>query len=537
MYSAHFNLQDQPFNITPDPAYLYLSPYHREALGHLLYGAGEHGGFVLLTGEVGTGKTTLIRALLAKEMEDIEAALILNPRVTATELIAGICDELGVSYPKQAKTLKPLVDALNEHLLETHAQGKRTVVIIDEAQSLAPEVLEQVRLLTNLETEREKLLRMFLIGQPELRELLARPDMRQLSQRITARYHLEPLDRQQTQEYIYHRLEVAGGRRGLFTRGALKSVYRYSQGVPRLINLICDRALLGAYSGDLDQVDAATVRQAAREVLNDAERREPLSAPRWRLAGGALAVIAIATVMFTFWQDETIERVVGQSTATAAQTPVQAVDTDPPVKIQHPSTQLLTDTASKRLALIGLLDLWNWQQPIPTDDICQALASTELRCLEGSGGWDELTRLNRPAALAIGGETPGYIVLRSVAGDEVQVITAKATLTLPREQLLQVWGGRYTLLWRTTQDAQLIHAGMQGEPVLWLRERLAALDGEDEAFDTGNAVFDNRLLRQVQDFQRRHQLQPDGLVGPRTQIMLNQHASPDTTPRLLSRDG
>ncbi|MBL8259625.1 MAG: AAA family ATPase [Candidatus Competibacteraceae bacterium] len=267
MYADYFGLREPPFSITPDPAYVYLSQHHREALAHLLYGTDENGGFVQLTGEVGTGKTTLVRSLLEQKLERVDIALCLNPRLTVEELLATVCDELGVAYPPEHPTLKALVDALNDHLLRVHAAGRRTVLIIDEAQNLSREVLEQIRLLTNLETAKHKLLRIILVGQPELRQLLARPDLRQLAQRITARYHLPALDAEDAAAYVRHRLRVAGGREDLFSRGALRAVHQRSAGIPRLINIICDRALLGAYGQNAKQVNAGTVRQAAREAL------------------------------------------------------------------------------------------------------------------------------------------------------------------------------------------------------------------------------------------------------------------------------
>ncbi|MBS1247393.1 MAG: hypothetical protein H6R48_182, partial [Proteobacteria bacterium] len=257
MYAPHFGLREPPFAITPDPAYVYLSRHHQEALAHLLYGVGENGGFVQLTGEVGTGKTTLVRTLLEQQLENVDIALCLNPRLTVAELLATVCDELGASYSPEPHTLKALLDALNAHLLQTHAAGRRTVLILDEAQNLSREVLEQIRLLTNLETAKHKLLRIILVGQPELRTLLARPDLRQLAQRITARYHLPPLDRRETAAYIDHRLRVAGGREDLFTWGARRVVYGHSGGIPRLINIICDRALLGAFGQGARRINAS----------------------------------------------------------------------------------------------------------------------------------------------------------------------------------------------------------------------------------------------------------------------------------------
>lgn len=285
MYTQFFNLREMPFSITPDPAYLYMSPRHQEALGHLLYGTGQYGGFVQLTGEVGTGKTTVVRTLLEQKLEGVEVAMIHNPRQSEREFVQSICDELRVDYDKLGTpSLKTLVDALNRHLLANHAASKRTVLIIDEAQNLQPGVLEQVRLLTNLETHKEKLLRIMLVGQPELSEVLSRPELRQLASRITARYHLTPLDEDETGEYIRHRLGVAGTQEELFSPEAVIEIHRRSGGVPRLINVLCDRALLGAYAATQRRVLPALVRGAAAEVLGK-ERQAGGDRRRGRFGG------------------------------------------------------------------------------------------------------------------------------------------------------------------------------------------------------------------------------------------------------------
>ncbi len=293
MYLKHFNLTERPFSITPDPRFLYMSDRHREALAHLLYGLGEGGGFVQLTGEVGTGKTTICRCLLEQVPGNVDVALVLNPKVTAVELIATVCDELGVTYPPETHSIKILTDVLNRHLLEAHARGRHTVLIIDEAQNLSLEALEQVRLLTNLETPTRKLLQIILIGQPELRELLAREEMRQLSQRVTARYHLEPIAQEDIGSYIQHRLQICGISHIVFNKRAVDLIRRLSGGIPRLINVLCDRALLGAYVEGKSQVDRDTAKKAAREVM--AEEAELPADRRWMvpalvsLAGGLLA--------------------------------------------------------------------------------------------------------------------------------------------------------------------------------------------------------------------------------------------------------
>ncbi|MFP4494751.1 MAG: AAA family ATPase [Halochromatium sp.] len=293
MYLKYFGFSEASFSITPDPQYLFLSEQHREALAHLLYGAGENGGFVLLTGEVGTGKTTICRAFLEQTPEPVDVALVLNPALTAIELMQAICHEFGVATPDPQESAKVLVDRLNGFLLDAHARGRQPVVMIDEAQNLRPQVLEQVRLLTNLETAKQKLLQIFLIGQPELREILASRALRQLNQRITARFHLNPLSARETAAYVDHRITVAGVQRPLFSAAALREVYRRSRGVPRLINLICDRALLGAAVSRRLQVTPSIVRRAARELLGERRPQRQPSRRQSPLAMAAALVLAL----------------------------------------------------------------------------------------------------------------------------------------------------------------------------------------------------------------------------------------------------
>src|SRR5688572_4382828 len=298
MYASFFGLNEKPFSITPDPRYLFLSERHAEALAHLVYGINEAGGFIQLTGEVGTGKTTVVRSLLTQAPKHAEIALILNPRMTPAEFLLAICEELGLTVAAGSeRSLKDLVDLLSRHLLKAHSHGKRIVLVVDEAQNLAIDVLEQVRLLTNLETNTQKLLQIILIGQPELRDLLDRTELRQLAQRITGRYHLDPLSRGESEAYVRHRLRVAGATADIFSASSLVEVYRLSGGVPRVINVICDRALLGAYTQDRHRVTGALVRRAASEVFG---RR---FAPHWLPWFGvsAAAVVLLATAL-ALWQ-------------------------------------------------------------------------------------------------------------------------------------------------------------------------------------------------------------------------------------------
>ena len=296
MYPKYFGLKEPSFSIAPDPRYLFLSEQHKEALAHLLYGAGESGGFVLLTGEVGTGKTTVCRAFLEQLPEGVDVALIVNPAMTASELLLNCCDEFRIPVGAGAHSVKVLVDRLNDYLLAAHAVGRRPVLMIDEAQNLRPKVLEQIRLLTNLETTKAKLLQIFLIGQPELRTMLDREGLRQINQRITARYHLHPLSAAETGDYIRHRVAVAGVDRPLFTAGAIRRIHQLAGGVPRVVNILCDRALLGACVSRVSQVTPAVVAKAAREVRGEGVKTARPAAARPAMAGAAALTLMLTAL-------------------------------------------------------------------------------------------------------------------------------------------------------------------------------------------------------------------------------------------------
>ena len=302
MYTHYFNLKQAPFSIAPDPRYLFMSERHREALAHLLYGVGSGGGFVLLTGEIGAGKTTVCRCFMEQIPADCKLAYIFNPKLTVEELLLSICDEFGIALAPAgagAVSVKSYVDAINGYLLASHAQGKNNVLIIDEAQNLSADVLEQLRLLTNLETSERKLLQIILIGQPELRTMLARPELEQLAQRVIARYHLGSLSERDTGSYIAHRLAVAGaGAASPFPRSLMGKIYRLTKGVPRRINLLCDRALLGAYVENSSVVTRSILRKAGGEVFGVVAGKP--AASRWPLAAALLAGVAISAA--AAWQ-------------------------------------------------------------------------------------------------------------------------------------------------------------------------------------------------------------------------------------------
>ena len=343
MYLKHFNLSERPFSITPDPRFLYMSARHKEALAHLLYGLSDGGGFVQLTGEVGTGKTTICRCLLEQVPENVDLAVVLNPKVTAIELIATICDELGIDYPA-SYSIKGLIDVLNIYLLQAYKRGRRTVLIIDEAQNLSVDVLEQIRLLTNLETSTQKLLQIVLIGQPELRSMLASEEMRQLSQRITARYHLDPITRDEADAYIKHRLQICGNSRPVFTRRSINRIQKLSGGIPRLINVLCDRAMLGAYVEGKAQVDLKVLKKAAREVINETRPAGDNKRMPWQLAV-ITAVLALGALFVYQYLQQAGKPVVPPVAQSGAGPVVAAAPDAPEVTVVEPVAAAIAGTS------------------------------------------------------------------------------------------------------------------------------------------------------------------------------------------------
>ena len=341
MYAAYFGLSELPFSIAPDPQYLYMSDRHREAMAHLLFGIKGGNGFVVLAGDIGTGKTTLCRCLLEQIPEDIDIALILNPRQNENELLQTICDELDIDTPLDA-TNKQLLDALNDRLLESFSDGRKIVLVIDEAQLLSYSVLEQIRLLTNLETNKHKLLQIILIGQPELNDLLAQPELKQLGQRVTARYFLEPLEEHETAEYIHYRLSVAGRHDAeIFRPEAKRLIHRRSGGVPRLINVICDRALLGAFAEGKSRIDRKLARQAANEVTGSAIPARSNKPWLWWLPAtvGVAALVGISWWMSALYHQQSSDSEVATDSAERF-TPVEPVPESAPVSAssaKHPA--------------------------------------------------------------------------------------------------------------------------------------------------------------------------------------------------------
>lgn len=522
MYANYFGLTENPFSITPDPRYLFLSARHTEALAHLLYGVTESGGFIQLTGEVGTGKTTLIRSLLEKLPDNVDAALIINPRVSVAEFLRSICRELHVdtlpdSSPQQ------LIDALNVRLLDAHAAGRRVVLIIDEAQALSAEVLEQVRLLTNLETRTQKLLQIILVGQPELRELLARQDLRQLAQRVTGRYHLEPLTARETSAYVHHRLSVAGAMAPIFGNSAIRALQHVTGGIPRLVNVICDRALLGAYTRDLRQIDAVLLRRAAHEVLGE---RRPRS-NRAFIWGGTLAVLLLSMITML----AATGHLPGFEAATV-RPPAIALAADATISpgawltaADHPTD---TDTAFNTL-----FSLWNVHYtPGGSGSACQQALQAGLRCLYRRGTWNNLRSFDRPAIITLT-DASGALHQVVMVGLDDHTATLQAggsRKQFPISALEPLWYGEYLLLWRPNPAAPSpLQPGMVGTSVGWLRTQLADLQHTP---DSGSMEYDAALSDAVKRFQSDQHLAVDGIAGEETLVHLNTALHTANTPYL-----
>ena len=521
MYQSYFGLAEEPFSIAPDPRYLYMSQRHQEALAHLLYGVNAGGGFVLLTGEVGAGKTTVCRCLLEQIPESCDVAYIFNPKLTVEELLSTICAEFGITCPPGNTSVKVYIDCINAYLLDAHARGRHTVLIIDEAQNLSADVLEQLRLLTNLETNQRKLLQIILLGQPELAAMLERPELRQLAQRIIARYHLGPLGKQEVAAYVQHRLGVSGAQQQLFPLALMGQLYRLSGGIPRIINVLCDRALLGTYVQNKEKVDRATLKQAAREVFHNPVAQRNMLRPL--LAGFLLAVLAAVLYQTAV------------KTPSQPITEAQAVATKPaaalPDVLEWPASYPLS--RSKVLAYAALFKAWgaNYQD----GDECHQAEALGLRCLTARGGLDELRQLNLPAVLLMQDKQGERFNVTLTGLDErsATFTVGDETGTVSLDAFAAQWSGNYTLLWRVPPVAsKKLHPGDRGTDVEWLGRQLAQLHGK-EAATTRDQVFDEAMLRQVKQFQLAQGLIPDGAVGPQTMMRLSG-AADQTVPKLNS---
>lgn len=532
MYLAHYGLSEPPFSITPDPRFVFLSERHRDALAHLLFGIGQGGGggFVQLTGEVGTGKTTLSRLLLEQLPADTRVALVLNPRVSAIELLETVCEELRLDIEGRRGSAKALVDVLNAFLLDAYAQGLRVVLIVDEAQNLSVDALEQVRLLTNLETDTQKLLQVVLLGQPELRDMLARDDLRQLAQRITARFHLTPLDAAETAEYLRHRFRVAGGQRFPFDAGALRRLHARSGGVPRLLNVVAERTLLAGYARDAQVLDAGLVDLAADEALPAPDRARGTKG--WAMAGGIALAALVALMAATWWRRPDPARPLGTTPTTSI------APTAPPMAMHRPAVVAIDDeaTLAGRLARAGTSPVPAWRRLLSTWSLpaasvtldpagrCTAIAPG-VHCVAGRGRLDKLLALDRPVVLPMrAGTTSAFALLLGADARRARVVVGADTFDVDRMALQSAWRGDYAAAWRGPSHLAVAPVrGQRGPAVDWLRARLALPASADAGYDAAT-------VEAVRRFQLARGLPADGVAGPETLMAL---ADAQAGPRLL----
>jgi general secretion pathway protein A len=582
MYSQHFGLTQDPFSIAPDPSYLFMSERHREALAHLLFGVsgpqsmtgdsagGSGGGFVLLTGDIGTGKTTICRCFLQQIPAACHVAYIFNPKLTVVELLHSICEEFHITLAATASTpatLKDYIDALNAFLLQSHAAGQSSVLIIDEAQNLAADVLEQLRLLTNLETNARKLLQIVLIGQPELRTMLARPELEQLAQRVIARFHLDALTEAESTQYIQHRLAVAGHTGPLpFDRKALQTIYHLTRGVPRRINLLCGRAMLGAWATGQHSVNRSIVNKAAHEVFGEtapaAKPGSSITRTAWWLAGAGVLLGALATAALNLSDGRGAPQQTAQlgksqesdkSQAMAAAMPASAANSTittstatvaasaavPPQPLDALLPQLPTDISAAWNALAP-----RWQLPANSADPCVTALAQQLQCYRTTKlNLPLLRQLARPGILALqANDNPSstatvYAVLLDLGENTAILQIGDQRQTVSLSTLLRRWRGEFATLWRAPEGySPVADIGAKGPAINLLRQQLDQLDGLPASSGAANPAnaqqFDAALKQRLRDFQRTHGLVADGLPGPMTYMQL-ESALRINTPRLL----
>jgi len=583
MYNEYFGFKESPFSIAPDPRYLYMTAQHREALAHLVYGLNSEGGCILLTGEVGTGKTTICRCLLEQIPDQANVALVLNPKVSEIELLETICDELKIDYPESDNSVKTYIDRIYDFLIESNRKNEKTVLIIDEAQNLDSKVLEQLRLLTNLETHQRKLLQIIILGQPELLDILAKSEMRQLAQRITARFHLRPLTKNEIKAYVSHRLAVAGQNIQLFPENSIKSLFKLSNGIPRLINIISDRALLGAYVENQYTVSPAIIKKAAKEVfgeLKNVEKHHRKKQWLYPAVAFSFVTVIIMTLLFLLTlvpnnsanlsdlknifdkkneQQSLVTVDDFQSSASAGSTAAASLESNikgstDKLEIspgENNSTieqqdifntgqaasaslslvkyddieQILNDTSNNQTtAYQQLFKSWNKnydEQSLTT--ACKQAARLSLSCLYKYGNLNSLKKHNRPAVLTLINSLgePRYVTITSLDDNSAIVFSNNTVYTLRLRDLDQYWYGQFTLLWQKPEHySSPVTPGERGKIVSWLHSQLKKINHEQSS-DMIISTYDSYLVDQVKAFQLRQGLNADGIVGPITIIHLN----------------
>ena len=584
IYLQHFGLKREPFSIVPDPGFLYPSHQHRQAVAHLKYGLDREGGFILLTGEVGTGKTTLTRTMLQRIPAHVRVAYVLNSKLNESDLLASICSELSIKIPtrKHISFSKTCIDVLNQDLLEAHAAGKKTLIVIEEAQNLSHDVLETLRLLSNLETNTHKLLHILLVGQPELLEILGQNKLRQLNQRVVSRFHLLPLDKTEIANYINHRLHHAGAGGAIFDTNCVDTLFKLTKGVPRLINLICHQALLAAYSTGAKTVSAKLVKLSSKEILVDLN---PTNG-RLRLAAAVLASVVFIALAATLtplkninWNDY-LTRFNSYSDGPSSVSLDTTATKDP----------VVAPTVSQEIVNTGLVDI----EQLPPDDqfiesVLSGSSEASIQMDEKNGNWQENAESHsknplinlfnlwgvsasdiytldefdavaeRSGLRSVQVDTatlsalslidrPGIVFMQQTSGLEkshlvlhigeftIRLISSGEIIVMDRSAFLDQWTASYLYLWRSPDSFEMLKPGDFNKPALaWLQGKLGLVnDGLEQLITGGN--YSVAIQAQVTDFQRQQNIIADGIVGRQTLMRLNQLTDP-LVPRLTGSGG
>ena len=601
MYGEFFSIDESAFSIAPNPKYLYLSAQHQEVLAHLLYGVTRSGGFVLITGEIGTGKTTVCRSLFAEIPDNADIALIVNPKLDPVDLLASICDELNISYPDTPLGAKTFLNKLNERLIESHAQGRNTILIIDEAQNLSNDALETIRGLTNLETDEQKLLQIILIGQPELRDRLNTHAMEQLNQRITARFHLQALDRNEVASYIQHRLTVAKADPKIFSKSNIDYIYKLTGGVPRLINVLCDRSLLGAFVQKKKKITNEIIYNAASESLGKRKKRnQPATQSFSKVAGwsGAIILAAITAGVILYDSSEIIEvkeidEIVEHNnelnppideqpiniaalTSEEDEVAVEEIQQDVSEAIEIHQDQVESGIAgdvsnealsesvvsnyiqdssqtipvtnddaiivnnevedivltSEQWAYQSLISAWGIDYQQFDIDPCEFISEQGLYCFSSEGDKALLERLNRPVILVNKNHQgdSNYLLIKEIQRDNVLVIDQSGEYQVAWEDINTSWQGEFILIWKSLANKEFIKPGDKGEFVVAVDEQLATIFNRTPNWEELDS-YNRALVREVRDFQRAQKISADGVIGPLTQIFMNNIVNADV-PKL-----
>ncbi len=518
MYTTFFGFKENPFNLTPDPRYLFLSRYHKDALDHLLYGINERKGFIAITGGIGTGKTTLCRAFLGHLDASTKSALIFNSFISDNELLKAINQEFGITMDAGAESKKDYIDALNHFLLENYSKGENAVLLIDEAQNLSHSVLEQIRMLSNLETEKEKLIQIILVGQPELRELLVAPSLRQLDERITVRYDLQPLDPKDIKGYVEHRLVVAGSRGDLkFTKSALRKVFSYSRGNPRRINAVCDRALLIAYAKEKHTVSDRMITKAIEEV-----RGNGLAASRMRLSPGLrFGMVALLTLLFfiaTTFIGWTYRKDISRIFLKEHPSPAIKTGHIPrrPIKPSKKGSTIFLNEKSSLSELFNLVNATRTENEAYSEDFRLDLVSLDI-------GPEYYLFLKRPFRVQLPSALPSslpfsrYLLVREIAGERAVVVDAEGKEQIvTREFLLNNWGLKSSWFFPYKNKNVSLSKGMSSSDVLEVQRVLHKTGYQVEP--TG--FFDKSMYHEIIRFQKDFGLEADGIAGPLTRAVL-----------------